>query len=144
MVVAQSFDRLHVRAVRLRERHEAGADGGAINEHRTSAALPFSASFLRPGEPELLAQNVEQPGHRRRGGVARLAVQSESHSARCSGVAGISLTSIESARRALTTAGAGPSIGSSPKPFAPNGPPGYGFSSITTSNSGVSSDVGIT
>jgi hypothetical protein len=41
------------------------------------------------------------------------------------------------------TAGAGPSIGISPTPFAPNGPSGYGFSRMTTSIGGVSSVVGM-
>ena len=59
-----------------------------------------------------------------------------------SGVAGISRRSKPACRSALITAGAGPSIGISPTPFAPNGPCVYGFSSITTSSFGVSSVVG--
>jgi hypothetical protein len=53
-------------------------------------------------------------------------------------------TSSPAWRIAFTTAGAGPSIGSSPSPLAPNGPPAYGFSSITMSMGGVSSVVGMT
>ena len=60
-----------------------------------------------------------------------------------SGVAGISRRSKPACRSALMTAGAGPSIGISPTPFAPNGPCLYGFSSITTSIGGVSSVVGM-
>src|SRR5206468_2413996 len=60
-----------------------------------------------------------------------------------SGVAGISRTSMPACRSALMTAGAGPSIGISPTPFAPNGPCAYGFPAITISIGGVSSVVGM-
>src|SRR6185295_17839487 len=60
-----------------------------------------------------------------------------------SGVAGISRISNPACRSALTTAGAGPSIGISPTPLAPNGPCLYGFSSIVTASGGVSSVVGM-
>ena len=41
-----------------------------------------------------------------------------------SAVAGMLRTSMPACRIAFTTAGAGPSMGSSPSPFAPKGPPG--------------------
>ena len=44
---------------------------------------------------------------------------------------------------AATTAGAGASIGSSPTPFAPNGPREYGISTISTSIGGASIAVGM-
>src|SRR4051812_18580043 len=59
-----------------------------------------------------------------------------------SGVAGIARRSKPACRSALITAGAGPSIGISPTPLAPNGPCLYGFSSIATAIGGVSSVVG--
>src|SRR5262249_53415166 len=59
-----------------------------------------------------------------------------------SGVAGISRRSAPAWRSALTIAGAGPSIGISPTPLAPNGPCLYGRSITTTSIGGVSSVVG--
>ena len=59
-----------------------------------------------------------------------------------SGVAGTLRMSRPRLRIALTTAGATPSNGISPTPFAPYGPCAYGFSTITTSIGGVSSVVG--
>src|SRR5205814_2636006 len=61
-----------------------------------------------------------------------------------SGVAGMARTSRPAWRMAFTTAGAGPSMGNSPRPLAPNGPPAYAFSSMTMSMGGVSSVVGMT
>ena len=60
-----------------------------------------------------------------------------------SGVAGISAMVTPACRSALITAGAGPSIGISPTPFAPNGPCTYGRSRISTVIGGVSSVVGM-
>src|SRR5687767_13792266 len=60
-----------------------------------------------------------------------------------SGVAGISDTTNPACLSALMTAGAGPSIGISPTPLAPNGPCLYGFSRIFTVIGGVSSVVGM-
>ena len=89
----------------------------------------------RPPWPLLGASSV----HRR----ADLAVGNGGAAMIRSGVAGTSRTSNPPCLKALTTAAAGPSIGISPTPFAPNGPCGYGFSNITTSSGGVSSDVGM-
>ena len=84
---------------------------------------PFAAAFLGAGEPAVLAQHVEEARHRMRVDVGRRTVQREAHAAMISGVAGTSRRSRPKCRIALTTAGAGPSIGSSPSPLAPNGPP---------------------
>ena len=62
---------------------------------------------------------------------------------RTSGVAGILRMSYPAWRSALTTAGAGPSIGISPTPFAPNGPCLYGRSRMNDSMGGVSGGVGM-
>src|SRR6185295_7497547 len=60
-----------------------------------------------------------------------------------SGVIGISVTNAPVASNtAAAIAGAPPSIGSSPTPFAPKGPCAYGFSTMIVSISGASSDVG--
>ena len=106
---------------------------GTRQEHTASpfdqdgagAALALAASFLGAREPALLPQHVEQPGHRRDVHVDLAGVQAEAHAASLivSGSAGIERTSIPRCRMAFTTAGAGPSMGSSPRPFAPNGPP---------------------
>src|SRR5262249_16162343 len=102
-----------------------------------------AAPFLGPGEPAVLAQHVEKTRQRVRVDAPRRAVQREAHASSFSGVAGIARTSKPAWRSALITAGAGPSIGISPTPFAPNGPCGYGFSSRTTCIGGVSSVVGM-
>src|SRR5438552_100323 len=52
-------------------------------------------------------------------------------------------TAIPSASSAaFATAAAGPSIGISPTPFAPDGPNGYGTSTMMVSSSGASANVG--
>src|SRR5581483_4561014 len=147
----ESFDRGDVRPPRLAHRHEAGVDHFAVNDHRTRAALAFAAAFLRPGQPQILAQHVEQPLQGRRVNFAGGAVdmKSDLHSfsiAACnrSGVIGISVTNAPVAlKTAAAIAGAAPSIGSSPRPFAPKGPCGYGFSTMIVSISGASSAVGM-
>src|SRR5512142_1438148 len=127
MIATQPFDGQHVGALDLRERHEAGADRLAVHEHGARATLAFAASFFRSRELALLADHVQEPRHGMRVDVGDDAVQRESH------------TTSPSWRMAFTTAGAGPSTGSSPRPLAPNGPPTYGFSNMTMSSSGVSS-----
>ena len=61
----QALDRPDDPALDLADRHEAGVDDLAVEEDRAGAALPFPAALLRPGEPEVLAQDVEQPAHAR-------------------------------------------------------------------------------
>src|SRR5439155_22372009 len=143
----------------------------AVDEHRAGAALPFAAAFFRPGQRAVFTQDIQQPFHRMNGQSSPTSIHHQRHGhqgrgrrahGRCSfvsfvnlcvlgtceasitfsGVAGMLRTSYPAWRSALMTAGAGPSIGISPTPFAPNGPCLYGFSSITTSSFGVSSVVG--
>src|SRR5512142_1738196 len=123
MIATQPFDGQHVGALDLRERHEAGADRLAVHEHGARATLAFAASFFRSRELALLADYVQEPRHGMRVDVGDNTVQRESHATRRSGMAGISHTSNPSWRMAFTTAGAGPSTGSSPRPLAPDGPP---------------------
>src|SRR4029453_230565 len=145
-IVDQTFDRGDSRAFYLSERNEAGIHGSAVHEHRARAALSLSAPLLRPGQRAVFPKNVEEPLHRRRLNVAVFPVEREPHAAgfpggACltrSGITGISRTSSPRLRIALTTAGAGPSMGISPTPFAPKGPCSYGFSRMVTSISGVS------
>src|SRR6185295_1640275 len=125
MLLAQALDGRHLGAFDVRERHQAGAHGFAIHQDGAGAALALAASLLGPREPALLPQHVEQPRHRRDVHVDLAGVQAEAHAASLivSGSAGIERTSIPRCRMAFTTAGAGPSMGSSPRPLAPNGPP---------------------
>ena len=53
------------RAVDLADRDEAADDDLAVDEHRAGAALALAAALLRPGQAEVLAQDVEQPAHPR-------------------------------------------------------------------------------
>ena len=61
MIAAESFDRDDFGAFDLRNGNEARADRLSVDEHRARAALAFAAAFLRSGEPDILAQHVEQP-----------------------------------------------------------------------------------
>src|ERR1043166_5789705 len=141
VAVAEPFHGFYSSLFDPTERDDAGADRRAVDQHRARAALAFAAAFLRAGEAALLAQYVEEPAHWIGVDLGRLSVQREAHAEMISGVAGTSRRSSPKCRSAFTTAGAGPSIGSSPSPLAPKGPPSYRFSSITTSYSGVSSVV---
>ena len=47
-------------AVGLRSEDEAGADEGAVEQHRARAALSLLAGVLRAGQAELLAQREEK------------------------------------------------------------------------------------
>src|SRR5262249_8448902 len=89
VAAAEPFDRRHACAVDVREWHQAGVDRRAVDEHRARAALPFSAPFLRAGEPAVLAQDVEQPLQGVRVEPPTGAVQREAHAISFSGVAGI-------------------------------------------------------
>src|SRR4051812_13745625 len=144
-----AFDGEHRGAIDLAHGDEAGVDELAIDEDRARAALAFAAALFRAGEAEVFAEHVEQPLQGRRVEHPLGAVDGEPHdiTARItrSGLNGISAINFPVAcNTAPTTAGAGPSIGSSPRPFAPYGPAGYGFSSSVVCIRGTSSAVGIT
>ena len=144
MLRAEPLDGRDVGAFRMRDRNNARAHRLSIDQHRACAAFPFTASFLRSRQPNILAQHVQQPLERMHVDIDALAINRQMHAAiTVSGVAGRVVTSIPRWRIALTSAGAGPSIGSSPTPFAPNGPCAYGFSRMIVSMRGVSSVVGI-
>ena len=59
--------------VRDRER-EAGVDAAAVEQDRAGAALAVVAALLRAGQPEVLAQQVQQRGARVDGEAVLLAV----------------------------------------------------------------------
>src|SRR5262249_12310057 len=130
----------------MRRRHEARVHRRSIEQHRAGAALAFAATLFSTRQMAVLTQDVQQPFQRMDVNSRARAIDRERdhRDARMlfSGVAGISRTSKPAWRIALTIAGAGPSIGISPTPLAPNGPCSYGFSRITTSIGGVSSVVG--
>src|SRR5690606_13390954 len=116
--------------------------------------LPLAAALLGAGQPEVLAQDVEQPLPRRDLDLRRAAVDLEpdDHFTPPAWRTAASITSgrigSESIGRpsasstAAATAAAGPSIGISPTPLAPCGPNGYGSSIRIVSISGASAKVG--
>src|SRR5688572_20657184 len=119
-------------ALGMRGGHEAGVDSNAVDQNRACAALAFSTSLFRARQTAILSQHIEQPFHRMRFDGSRATVDDDLHQPSAfsrrpaaksrSGVAGIERTSKPQCRSALITAGAGPSIGISPTPLAPNGP----------------------
>ncbi len=134
-VLRQPLDRLHRRAVGLVGQHQARVHRPPVHDHRARAALPLSAALLGPGEPEVVAHQVEQALIGAHPQPARVAVEVERDVERFrhqasglawsaahnrSGVAGISWrrTPVACAMAAVT-AGAIPMIGVSPRPFAP-------------------------
>ena len=48
------------------DRRQAGADGLAVEQHRAGAAIAGIAADLGAGQPQILAQHLRQPAHRRR------------------------------------------------------------------------------
>ena len=68
----EPLDRRDRAAVALARRDEARVDDLAVEHHRARAALAFAAALLRAGEPQVLAQHVEQALPRRALDGARL------------------------------------------------------------------------
>src|ERR1700674_5008915 len=140
-----AFDRSKSRARCLKSRDEAAIHQLAIHQDGARTTFTFSATFLRAGYPELLPQDIQQPLHGKDANRFRLAIHGKrklalaavvfaavfggvSHrsppaptaSKISSGKSGMESKRVPSASSiALTIAGAGPSIGSSPIPFAP-------------------------
>src|SRR5207244_3369509 len=131
----------------------AGKADANLLERRTAAERGGGHDHARRTDPALRVQHKGHKGHRGISSQNRtrpflcvlgvLCVDGTPQAMTFSGVAGISLTSKPACRSALMTAGAGPSIGISPTPFAPNGPCAYGLSRMTMSIFGVSSVVGM-
>ena len=57
----EAFDRRDARPLGMRDRHETRIDRHAVDEDRARAALSLAAPLLRPREPAVLADDVEQP-----------------------------------------------------------------------------------
>src|SRR5437016_3155986 len=143
---------MHPRPANLVTGHETRVHRQPVEPHRAGAALTFAAPLLRARQAEPLAQHVEQAiggiyldgrgrAVEREGDpdcglrivdcwfVAHGLFESAFRNPKSaiaisfSGVRGIIVGSTPSASAtALSTAGAGPSIGSSPSPFAPWAP----------------------
>ena len=48
----------------LKYRNQATIDEPSIHQHGARATLPFSATFLRSGQPKMRSQNVQESFHR--------------------------------------------------------------------------------
>src|SRR5580692_645450 len=151
-VRSQAFDRDDLRAFGLKRRDEAAVHQRSVDQNGARAALAFATPFFRSGQAKLVAQDVEQALHRVHVDGFELSVDrkryfafglalgrfahsrppasrtgSAEHSGSAakisSGSSGIEWKETCSASStALIIAGAGPSIGSSPIPFAPYAP----------------------
>jgi hypothetical protein len=76
-VARQAFDRGHLGPVVRDGQDEAGVDPPAVQQHRARAALPLVAALLRPGQREVIAQEVQQAGPRVDGKPVRFAVDTD-------------------------------------------------------------------
>ena len=56
----EAFDCPDGMAVDLADRHQARVDDLAVEEDGAGAALAFATALLRPGQAEVLAQDIEQ------------------------------------------------------------------------------------
>src|ERR1035437_8760778 len=138
--------------VALARHDKARVHGDAVQEHGARAALALAAALFRAGEPERPSEDVEEAREGRRIERTGTPVHDEGHShvpalrasKRSSGRSGRSSRTIPVACSiAAAIAGAPPSIGSSPMPFAP--PPGpfeYGSSTRIVVKRGASRLVG--
>src|SRR5262249_32042168 len=140
----QPFDRSYFRAIGLRNRNQAAVDELAVEQDGTRTTFAFAATFFCAGEMQLAPEDIEQAFHREDVRFGRCAVDGQmeptfagmesighqwfadentcglSAARMSSGSNGIELKRAPSASfTAFTIAGAGPSIGSSPIPFAP-------------------------
>ena len=79
----QPFDGDDIAALDLAQRHQAGADLLAIQQHRAGAAIAGIAADLGAGQAEILAQHIGQaPDRRRIDGDAVLPLTGEARSCR--------------------------------------------------------------
>jgi hypothetical protein len=60
--VAEPFDRRDVTSVARDREEQAGVDSASRDQHRARSALTVVAALLRPGQVEVLAEEVEERG----------------------------------------------------------------------------------
>jgi len=60
VAVRQTLDGRDFPSLRGDSQRQTGKDAPPIHVDRAGAALPMVATFLRPGEPQVLTQRVEQ------------------------------------------------------------------------------------
>ena len=77
LAIGHSFDRSHARPFNLAQRHHAGVDDLAVEQHGAGSAFALAAPSLVPGETQVFTQNVEQPAHPGRFDLRFLAVYGE-------------------------------------------------------------------
>ena len=61
-VLCEAFDRRHLRAFGLDREHAAGLHGAAVHMNDAGAALARVAADMRAGQPQLLAQEIDEQG----------------------------------------------------------------------------------
>ena len=59
-IVRQPLDRRDLGSVGLDGKNQAGVDGAPVEDDRAGAALADEAALLRAGQPQVVAQHVEQ------------------------------------------------------------------------------------
>ena len=139
--ISQSFDRGDLAALNLAHRYQATVHDLAVDQHGARPALPFATTLFRACRAKILADHIQQPARTRYLDGYGMTIDRERDGHRdvpfplppslfprnasntFSGVAGTSSSQTPVASwMAAMIAGAGPSIGSSPMPLAPNGP----------------------
>jgi hypothetical protein len=63
-VSREAFHRQNSRAVHLTNRNQTRIDHLAVDDYRTGSAFALAAAFLCPCQPQVFAQDIEQPPHR--------------------------------------------------------------------------------
>jgi hypothetical protein len=65
IAAGNSLDRSYLAAVNLGHGNETTVHYPVVDDHGARATLTFTAAFLRAGELQLFAQDVEQARHRK-------------------------------------------------------------------------------
>src|SRR5919204_836981 len=77
--VSHALDGLYIRAVRLDCQHRAALDGLAVEQHRARAAVGGVAADVGAGQPQVVAEIMDEEEPRLHVSLARLAVDSDVH-----------------------------------------------------------------
>ncbi len=74
---SEALDREHLAPVHLPGEHETRVDRLAVHDHRARATVTHVAAQFRPGQPEMLAQELQQRRLGRHGGLALPAIDAQ-------------------------------------------------------------------
>jgi hypothetical protein len=60
VAIGKTFNRSHIRSMRLRSQYRATLDGSSIDMHHTCTALARIAADMRAGQSQFVTQQIDQ------------------------------------------------------------------------------------